>query len=131
MSNKTLQEVLKWLELEIKSLKNEINTRNKKIEKLEKLIPGLKKCNSSDEYKDLYETEKDRLVKLHNYYTQIEADRQNLKIKVEGWEKWFSLNRQIFDKLFSTAPPEGLFSPENKTENKKSIIIKKRKTKKK
>jgi hypothetical protein len=130
MSNKTLQDVLKWLELEIKSLENEINTRNQKIEKLDKLIIGLKKFSSSEEYKELYEKEKDRLVKLHSYYTQIEADRQDLKTKVEGWEKWFSLNRQSFDKLFSSAPPEGLFSPEKKNENTKSINIKRKKLKK-
>jgi hypothetical protein len=58
----------------------------REIEKFEKLVVVLKKYSSFEEYKELYEKEKDRFVKLHSYYTQIEADRQNLKIKVDGWE---------------------------------------------
>lgn len=131
MNNNTLQDVLKWLELEIKSIKNEINTRNQKISKLNNLIKDLKKFTNFDEYKELYEKEKDRLVKLHSYYIQIEADRSDLKTKLEGWEKWFSLNKETFDKLFSSAPPEGLFSPEKKNNNTKSMSIRRRKPKNK
>ena len=138
MSNKPMQEVLNWLDLEVKSLKNEIDSRNQTIEKLEKLILGLKEYNSLEEYKEKYENmlneyekEKDRLVKLHSHYRQIEADRQELKTKVDGWENWFSSNRQIFDKLFSSAPPAEFFTPEKKPEDTKPINIKRRKLKRK
>jgi hypothetical protein len=37
----------------------------------------------------------------------------------------FFLNRQTFDKLFSTVSPEGLFSPEKKMkiQNKKNLLL--------
>jgi chromosome segregation ATPase len=126
MNNKTIQEALKLLELEIKSLEKEIKNKNNKITKLKNFIKDLKKYNSSEKYKELYEKEKERLIKLHTYYTQIQKDRQKLKTKVENWEKWFSLNKQILNKLFSNAPPEGFFTNDKKPVNKKIIVTKKK-----
>ena len=121
MANNTISEVVDWLEDEINSLKKEIDNRSQTIDKLENLISGLREFESFEEYKNKYdvisdefEKEKERLVKLHNHYRQMEGEYGKLRQRLDNWEDWYSENKEIFIKLFSNAPP-GLGMEEGKS----------------
>jgi len=130
MNGNTLYEVVKWLENEIRTLNNEIATRNQTIRTLQNLVNGLKSYEEDsdlkekyDELSKLYEKEKERLIKLHNHYTKKERELQ-------GWEDWFSANKEIFSKLFSVGPEIGKnapFKPPSEPIKKKKKIKKRSK----
>jgi len=139
MKNKALEDVLDWLNHEINTINKEINTRNETVESLQTLVDDLKEFDKNEDYKIKYENllsenekEKERLVKLHNHYKNIEIEYNNLLNKVKGWEGWFYSNKDIFDRLFSSAPPVALSeSEENLTRpTSKSKKIKKKNKKK-
>ncbi len=135
MKEKALQEVLEWLNHEIKSIKKEIDTRSETIDTLQRLSDELIDYDKQSDYKDKYENlalehekEKERLIKLHNHYRSIETDYQNLQKKIKGWENWFYSNKDIFDRLFSSAPPVDILEQEEiLPKNNKKIKRKKRK----
>ena len=114
MADNSLQNVLNWLDDEIKSLKEEIMNRNEELKTLENLAQGLKELEGDSEYKEkydelskTYELEKERLLKLHNHFKKTEIDCENLRAELDGWKNWFSQNKDLFDRLLSVAPPDG------------------------
>ena len=112
MDNEVLKNVLKWLDEEVKTLETEIKTRQETIEKLRNLANELKKHNNVqykdkyDEISQLYEQEKQRLIKLHNHYKKTEKECTNLRTELQGWKNWFAENKDVFDKIFPSTPPK-------------------------
>jgi len=100
------------LEEEIRSLRNETDTKDKTIDSLQKHVDELKEHEKYAEYKDKfddvsmqYEKEKERLTKLFKLYEETEAECNNLREEIKSWQDWFDSNKDIFDRLFSTGPP--------------------------
>ena len=52
-----------------------------------------------------FEKEKERLTKLYHLYEETENECKRLREENEKWNNWYESNREIFNKLFSTAPP--------------------------
>jgi len=137
MRNKALEDVLDWLNHEINTINKEINSRSETIDTLQRLVDELKDYNKNEDYKIKYENlslehekEKERLVKLHNHYKNIELEYHRLLKKIKGWEEWFYSNKDIFDRLFSSAPPVALSESKEIFENLPSKTKKKKKKKK-
>ncbi len=111
MNDDVVQEIIKWVDEETKNIKQEIENRNHKVDKLENIAFQLKNLSTDNGYKQKYketnellEKEKDRLVKLHNHYKKLEENCKQLKIEIDGWRNWFYSNKDIFDRLFSSPP---------------------------
>jgi len=111
MNNNPLKEVIQWLEEEIHSLEGEINVRNETLNSLKHLIDQLNSFEDSSDYKvrceqleHELETEKQRLVKLHDHYRKIESEYSQIKAELQGWQNWFYKNKEIYDRLFTAAP---------------------------
>jgi len=126
MKDKTLQAVLYKLEKEIQSLKKEIDTKNETIDLTQKMIEKLKEYGSYAEYKEKYneisrqyEIEKERLLKLHHIFKERDDECAKLKEEINGWQNWFNSKKDIFDRLFSAAPPVNL----NRTEKERDVSI--------
>ena len=137
MKTKVLEEVLKWFNQEIKILKKEIDTRNETVNTLQSLVDELTEYEKHSDYKEKfqelsleYEKEKERLIKLHSHYRNIETEYDNLQKKVRGWEDWFYSNKDIFDRLLSSAPPTAFMETE-KIPSEQPYKRKKQKKKKK
>jgi hypothetical protein len=139
MKSKVLDEVLNWFNHEIDILKKEIDSRNETINTLQRLVDELTEFDKHSDHKGKfqelsleYEKEKERLVKLHHHYRNIEIEYDNLQKKVRGWEDWFYSNKDIFDRLLSSAPPMTIIESEDKPSeqsNKKKKQKKKKKNK--
>ena len=100
------------LEEEIRSLRDETDTKDKTIDSLQKRTDELKEHEKYAEYKDKfndvsmqYEKEKERLTKLFKLYEETEAECNNLREEIKSWQDWFNSNKDIFDRLFSAGPP--------------------------
>lgn len=139
MKDNVLNDVLDWLEEEVHSLKEEINVRTETVNSLEKITSGLKEYDNFSEYKEKYEDiseeyekEKNRLIKLHDHYRSIEGECNNLKKEVKGWQDWFNSNKDIYERLFSAAPPKNTSEVDEKPHiSFPEPVKKKSKTKKK
>jgi len=139
MKKKVLDDVLKWFNNDIEILNKEIDSRNETINTLQRLVDELKEYKKHSNYKEKfqelsleYEKEKERLVKLHSHYRNIETEYDNLQKKVRGWEDWFYSNKDIFDRLLSSAPPAAFMESEEvppKQPNKRKKHKKKKKKK--
>jgi chromosome segregation ATPase len=97
------------LEETIHGLRGEVTQKEETIKSLETQVAELKKLEDTAEFKDKfeevseeYEKEKERLTKLFRLYEQTEAENTRLKEKLNGWQKWFDSNEEIFSKLFSS-----------------------------
>ena len=122
------------LESEINTLKCEIDNKDSTIETLQKQVEEWKQKGDSEEYKEKleevthqYEKEKERLTKLYQLYEETETECKRLRGEVKGWQNWFESNKEVFDRLFSAAPPSTTVAfpketsyeePETTTENK-------------
>jgi chromosome segregation ATPase len=102
------------LEEEINSLKDGIKNRDVTIDSMQKQVEGLKEYEKYAEYKDQfeeltgkYEKEKERLTKLYHLYEETEAECNHLREQMTGWQSWYDSNKDIFNRLFSAAPPVG------------------------
>jgi chromosome segregation ATPase len=123
------------LENENKSLKNNVETNENTIKSLQEKVNKYKEYEKFSDYKDRfdeltiqYEKEKERLTKLYNLYEETETECKNLKEENKGWQDWFDSNKEIFNKLFSTKPPNSKSSETkdiNKTVNKNETNNKK------
>ena len=137
MPNDTIKQVLHWLGEEIHSLKDEINVRTETLDSLEKLTYELENFEDQSDYKSKFEQlsidfdrEKERLLKLHNHYRKVEGECEILRSKIKNWHDWFDSNKDIYEKLFSAAPPPNI-SIEDEEVPPKKTFTKKKKTKKK
>ena len=54
-----------------------------------------------------YEKEKERLTKLYQLYEETDSECKRLNKEKKNWQNWYDSNKEVFTKLFSTAPPVG------------------------
>ncbi len=100
------------LEHENAKLKKEINNNTDTVNHLQQQVNKYKEYEQYGEYKNkfndvnqAYEKEKERLTKLYHLYEETEHESKRLKQENDQWQNWFNSNRDIFDRLFSAAPP--------------------------
>jgi len=106
-------------ELTCSQLENEVNTwkedcvrKENTIKELNEQINKLREMENYSEYKTKYEEinaeyekEKERLTKLYHLYEETDAECKKLREENKTWQNWYDSNKEIFDKLFSSAPP--------------------------
>ena len=109
------------LEEETQSLKEQIKQKTTSMQNLEQQVKELKELEQYREYKEKYdevsqryEKEKERLTKLYHLYEETENECKMFKQEAEQWRQWFDSNKQIFDKLFSAAPPTEIMMKKEK-----------------
>ena len=100
------------LEKEIHTLKEDISKKDETIKELHEKMDKLREAEDYSQYKEKYEEvnaefekEKERLTKLYHLYEETDNECKQLKEENETWQNWWSTNKEIFDKLFSAAPP--------------------------
>lgn len=85
---------------------NIINDLNEQLSKYKDLEDYSEYKTKYEEVHAEYEKEKERLTKLYHLYEETDSECKRLKLENNGWQKWYNSNKEIFNKLFSTAPPE-------------------------
>ncbi len=102
------------LETEINDLKTENSSKEHIINDLNNQIIKLREKEDYREFKDKfealnteYEKEKERLTKLYQLYEETNSECTRLKEENQNWQNWYSSNKDIFSRLFSTSPPIG------------------------
>jgi len=102
------------LETEINDLKTENSSKEHIINDLNNQIIKLREKEDYKEFKDKfealnteYEKEKERLTKLYQLYEETNSECTRLKEENQNWQNWYSSNKDIFSRLFSTSPPIG------------------------
>ena len=100
------------LEQEIHTLKEENKHKETEIEKLNTELGQMKEMENYEEYKDKYEEinaeyekEKERLTKLYQLYEETDTECKRLKEENKNWESWYNNKMDMFNKLFTNAPP--------------------------
>lgn len=112
--NEEFGQIRNQIESEKQNLTNEIEKKNQTISSMQNEFDKLKKYEQYSQYKEKYEEiskqyekEKERLTKLYHLYEETEKESKKLKSVNDGWQNWFNSNKEVFDKLFSAAPPFG------------------------
>jgi chromosome segregation ATPase len=110
---------------ENRKIQMDLQTYKTNIDQLQQQIGKYKDYEQYVQYKDKYndvnqsyEKEKERLTKLYHLYEETEHECKRLKQENEQWQNWFNSNKDIFDRLFSAAPPatpKTLFQPKQQT----------------
>jgi chromosome segregation ATPase len=100
------------MEKEVIELKKENTSRENMINDLNEKVSKYKDLEDYAEYKTKYqevhaeyEKEKERLTKLYHLYEETDSECKRLKLENNNWQKWYNSNKEIFNKIFSTAPP--------------------------
>lgn len=100
------------LENEVQTWKEDCAKKEDTIKELNEQLNQLKEMENYSEYKTKYEEvnaeyekEKERLTKLYHLYEETDAERKRLEEENKNWQNWYDQNKEIFNKLFSTAPP--------------------------
>ena len=100
------------LESEIHTLKGENTNKDNIINDLNTQITKLRNMENFAEYKEKhealsaeYEKEKERLTKLYQLYEETDSECKKLRKENKSWQDWYDSNKEVFNKLFSTAPP--------------------------
>ncbi len=100
------------LEQEIHTLKQQNTDKDKEIEKMHKELSEAKEMENYVEYKDKYEElnaeyekEKERLTKLYQLYEETDTECKQLKEQNKQWQNWYDNKMDMFNKLFTNAPP--------------------------
>ncbi len=114
------------------------------INDLNQQISELRNMENYSEYKEKYEgmaaeyeKEKERLTKLYHLYEETDSECKSLSEQNKNWQNWYNANKDIFNRLFSTAPPISITedireeTTENPTIPDELIEKKPKKTKKK
>jgi len=116
------------LEQEIHTLKEQNNEKDAEIEKLNTELSKAKEMENYVEYKDKYEElnaeyekEKERLTKLYQLYEETDTECKRLKEENKHWESWYNNKMDMFNKLFSTAPPPTAGTDTESTEGKPEV----------
>ena len=95
------------LEKEINLLKSEISEKNARVKTLEQQLTALQKYNHQlQDMQENYNKEQDRLTKLYHEYERSEAEVKRLREELDGWKDWVESNKDLYDRLFSAAPPK-------------------------
>ena len=107
------------LEREVHNLKEDNTKKEDTIRELNEQVEKFKDMENMSEYKEKfegmsaeYEKEKERLTKLYHLYEQTETEAKKLRQQNEQWKAWYESNKDIFNKLFSKAPPVENIIPE-------------------
>jgi chromosome segregation ATPase len=123
------------LEEEIRCLREDINKKDDKVRSLENQINEYQGYeNIKEKYEEVstnYEKEKERLTKLYHLYEETESENKQLKEEVNSWKEWYDLNKDLFNRLFSTGPPVCAPEPKKKEAIKEETKQEPKKTKKK
>jgi predicted RNase H-like nuclease (RuvC/YqgF family) len=99
------------LEKEINLLKSEISEKNSRVKALEQQLDAIHEYeNQFLEIHKKYDKEQDRLTKLYHEYERAEEEISSLKKELEGWKDWVESNKDLYDRLFSAAPPKAIKS---------------------
>jgi len=100
------------MEVELVELKKENTSKENMITDLNGQLSKYKDLEDYAEYKTKYEEvhaeyerEKERLTKLYHLYEETDSECKRLKSENQNWHKWYNSNKEIFNKLFSSAPP--------------------------
>jgi chromosome segregation ATPase len=115
------------LETELYTLKEENTRKEKEINELNEKVSEIKEMENYAEYKEKYEEvtaeyerEKERLTKLYQLYEETDNECKRLKVENSNWQNWYNQKMDMFNKLFSSAPPVTTttpISPENPIDN--------------
>ena len=97
------------LESNVDKMHSELSTKDEVIRGLERQIEELRGFEQFAEFKPKfeavsmeYEKEKERLTKLFRLYEETESENKQLKEELHGWQSWFSSNKELFTRLFSS-----------------------------
>ena len=140
METKDFDNIQSQLEKEVHNLKEENSSKDETIDQLNSQVNKLKELENYSEYKEKYESmqaeyekEKERLTKLYQLYEETDSQCKRLKEQCNSWQNWYDSNREIFEKLFSKAPPVGTTVEEPTPEefNIESVPKKEKKSKRK
>jgi len=108
------------LEQQNQTLQSQTQQYQSTINELQQQVAKYKEYEQYADYKDkynevnsAYEKEKDRLTKLYHLYEETEQEVKKLQQENAGWQSWFNSNKEVFDKLFSAAPPVMPNKPKN------------------
>lgn len=100
------------MERELRDIKNEnaskenmINDLNGQLSKYKDLEDYVEYKTKYEEINAEYEKEKERLTKLYHLYEETDSECKRLKSENKNWQKWYNSNKEIFNKLFASAPP--------------------------
>ena len=100
------------MEKETVELKKENTSKEDMINDLNGQLSKYKDMEDCTEYKTKYEEihaeyekEKERLTKLYHLYEETDSECKRLKSENQNWQRWYDSNKEIFNKLFSSAPP--------------------------
>jgi chromosome segregation ATPase len=107
-----LDSIRNQLEYEMNSLRQDNANKENTINDLNQQISELRNMENYAEYKEKYEgmaaeyeKEKERLTKLYHLYEETETECKSLSEQNKNWQNWYNANKDIFNRLFSTAPP--------------------------
>jgi len=100
-----MEQQIHTLEEENINKTNNLNVLNEEINKLKNLENYAQYKEKYEEVCTEYEKEKERLTKLYHLYEETDNECKRLKEETNSWKEWYNSNKEIFDKLFSTAPP--------------------------
>lgn len=102
------------LERDIHTLREENTNKENMINELNDQVNKLREMENYAEYKNKYEgtvveyeKEKERLTKLYQLYEETDSECKRLSEETKNWQNWYDSNKDIFNKLFSTAPLVG------------------------
>lgn len=139
-----LENIRNQLEYEINTLRQDNTNKENLINDLNQQISELRNMENYSEYKEKYEgmaaeyeKEKERLTKLYHLYEETDSECKSLSEQNKNWQNWYNANKDIFNRLFSTAPPISITEDireetiENTTIPDELIEKKPKKTKKK
>ena len=100
------------LEQEVHTLKDETTNKDEEIQYLNKKLAEMKEYENYQEYKDKYENitaeyekEKERLTKLYQLYEETDSECKRLKEENYNWQNWYNNKMEMFNQLFTNAPP--------------------------
>lgn len=100
------------IERESVDLKKENASKDNMINELNVQLSKYKDMEDCTEYKTKYEEvhaeyekEKERLTKLYHLYEETDSECKRLRTENQNWQRWYDSNKEIFNKLFSSAPP--------------------------
>lgn len=122
MKEKSIGNVLDWLEEKIGSLKDEVEKRDSTINSLQKIVNDLKNQEENTDYKQKFDKITQDFQKEKQDLTSLKQERNDLQVEVKHWRGWFDSNKDLLDKLLSAAPPQSLSEPQGTTARPKMKI---------
>lgn len=117
----TLEQNYQQLQTDATQKQSTIDTLQQEVTKYKEFEQYKEFKAKYDELNTAYEKEKDRLTKLYHLYEETEQECNRLKGDNLKWQNWYNSNKDIFNKLFSGAPPTPMPKGPEKPFNKRDI----------